>query len=64
MNKTLSKALMERSKTKNRYNKHPTEANKTIYNKQRNICVNLLRKENKKYYNNLDINIFSDNKKF
>ena len=64
MNKTLSKAFMERSKLKNRYNKYPTKANKIIYNKQRNFCVHLLRKEKKKYYNNLDINIFSDNKKF
>ena len=48
MNKTLSKAFIERSKLKNRCNKDPTEVNKTLYNKQRNFCVNLLRKEKKK----------------
>ena len=64
MNRTLSKAFMHRSKLKNRYNKKPTEANKTSYNQQRNYCVSLLRKEKKKYYNNLDLKIFADNKKF
>ena len=64
MNKTLSKAFMHRSKLKNKYHKNPTESNKTAYKKQRNFCVSLLRKEKKKYYNNLDIKIFDDNKKF
>ena len=54
---------MERSKSKNRYNKFPTEENNTLHKKQRNYCVNLLCRE-KNYYNNLDINIFNDNKKF
>ena len=49
----LSKAIMHRSKLKNRYNKNPTEQNKINYKKQRNFCVNLLRREKKKYYNNL-----------
>ena len=64
MNQTLSKAFMHRSKLKNRYNKNPTEVNKISYNQQRNHCVSLLRKEKKKYYNNLDLKIFADNKKF
>ena len=64
MNKTLSKAFMHRSKLKNRFNKNPTEENKTLYKKQRNFCVSLLRKEKKKYYNNLDMKIFNDNNKF
>ena len=64
MNKTLSKAFMNRAKLKNNFNKNPTEENKQLYKKQRNFCVRLLRKEKKEYYNNLDLNIFSDNKKF
>ena len=64
MNKVLSKAFMQRSKLKNNFNKNPTELNERLYKKQRNLCVNLLRKEKKKYYNNLDLNIFEDNKKF
>ena len=64
MNKALSKEFMHRSKLKNRYHKNPTEENKTAYKKHRNFCVSLLKKEKKKYYNNLDMNIFEDNKKF
>ena len=64
MNKVLSKALMHRSKLKNQYNKTPNEKNKSLCRKQRIFCLNLLRKEKKKYYNNLDLKIFEDNKKF
>ena len=64
MNKVLSKAFMQRSKLKNNFNKNPTDINKSMYKKQRNFCVNLLRKEKKKYYNNLDLKIFQDNRKF
>ena len=64
MNKVLSKEFIHRTRLKNKYLKNPNEANKLLYNKQRNFCVNLLKKEKKKYYNNLDIKIFEDNKKF
>ena len=64
MSKILSKAFMHRSKLKNLYNKNPTVLNNINYKRQRNFCVNLLSREKKKYYNNLDLKIFSDNKKF
>ena len=35
-----------------------------MYKKQCNFCVNLIRKEKNKYYNNLDLKIFQDNRKF
>ena len=56
MNKTMSKAIMTTSRLKNKFLKNPTEENKINYNKQRNYCVNLLRKIKKNYYANLDIN--------
>ena len=64
MNRTLSKAFMHRSKLKNKYHKSPTVANKKSYTKHRNFCVSLLKKERKKYYNNLDLKVIEDNKKF
>ena len=64
MNKVLSKAFMHRTKLKNQYNNTPNENNKNLYKRQRNFCVNLLRKEKRKYYNNLDLKIMEDNKKF
>ena len=34
------------------------------YKKQRNFCVNLLKKAKKEHFANLDVNSISDNKKF
>ena len=64
MNKKLCKAFMNRSRLRNKFIKYPTNLNKSNYNRQRNYCVNLLRREKKKYYGNLDIKNFTDNKKF
>ena len=64
MNKELSKAIMKRSKLRNRYNKFPTNENLTIYKKQRNLCVKLSRKTKRDYYSNLNINKITDNKQF
>ena len=63
MNKTLSKAFMYRSRLKNNFNKNPTHENKVLYNKQRNFCVSLVKKEKQNYYNNLDVTIFDSNRK-
>ena len=63
MIKAILKAFMHRSKLKNLYNKNPTEFNISNYKKQRNFCVGLLAKEKKKYYNNLYLTIFNDNRK-
>ena len=43
--KKLSKAIMNRSRFRNKYLKNPNVENKAKYNKQRNYCVNLLRRE-------------------
>ena len=51
---------MTRSRLRNKYLKNPNNPNKLKYNKQRNYCVNLLRKEKKKYYNNLDVKLITD----
>ena len=53
MNKTLAKAIMNRTRLKNKYYKECNELNKSNYNKQRNYCLNLLRREKNKYYTNL-----------
>ena len=41
MTKELSKAIMLRSKLKNKHNKCPNDENLKIYRKQRNYCVSL-----------------------
>ena len=62
MNKTLSKAFMHRAKLRNNSHKFPTPENIEAFKQYRNFCVNLLRKEKKKFYNNLDVSIMFDNK--
>ena len=64
MTKTLRKAIMHRSKLKNIYNKKRTNDNWANYKKQRNFCVNLLRKTKTDYFKNLNIRDLSDNRKF
>ena len=64
MNKTLAKAVMTRSRLRNKFLKNPSDINRTNYSKYRNYCTSLFRKEKKLYYNNLDMKSFTDNKKF
>ena len=44
MNKQLSKAIMNRSRLKNKFHKNPNVINESRYEQQRNYCVNLARK--------------------
>ena len=46
------------------YNKTRTEEDRIAYTKYKNFCTNLLVREKKKYYGDLDTTIFADNKKF
>ena len=55
---------MNRSRLRNKFLNNPNEINKINYNKHRNYCVNLLRKEKRKYYNNIDLKFITDNKQF
>ena len=64
LNKALSKAIMQRTKLRNKSLKDPSAANKFSYSKQRNWCVLLLRKEKKKHFANLNEKDIADNKKF
>ena len=64
MNKTLSQAFMTRARLRNKYYRNNTPENKLAYTKHKNFCINLLQRERKKYYNELDTTIFESNKKF
>ena len=55
---------MTRSKLENSCNLGRTSINFENYKKQRNICVNLLRKSKKQYFNNIDVKNVMGNKKF
>ena len=55
---------MVRSKLRNKFQKSSTIESRDAYKKQRNYCVSLLRATKKNYYDNLNINVIIDNKKF
>ena len=62
--KELRKGIYTRSKLRNKYNRNPTEENKTTYKKQRNKRVSLRRKAIKVYFNNLTKTGVQTNKDF
>ena len=64
MNKNLREAIMNRSRLLNRYGKEKTEANRSTYKRQKNVCVKLVRKSEKEFYNNLNLKYITENKLF
>ena len=63
MTKELSKPIMLRTKLRNQFLKIKTSEAKLNFKNQRNLCVGLLRKTKRNYYENLDLNDINDNKK-
>ena len=64
MDKDLSKAIMDRTRFRNKFFKNRNDENRKKYSKQRNYCVSLLRKTKKHYYGDLNEKNILDNKKF
>ena len=64
MTKELHKAIMKRSRLRNKFLKNRTENNQKNFEHQRNFCKKLLRITKKSYYSNLDIKKVTDNKTF
>ena len=62
--KGLHKAIMKRSRLRNKFLRDRTETSRKEYKEQRNFCVNLLKKAKKDHLANLDVNSVLDNRKF
>ena len=62
--KELSKSIMLRSKLRKRFLKDRRKESRSKYKKQRNVCVYLLKKAKKDYYENIDISNLTDSNKF
>ena len=60
----LNNAIMQRSRLRSKYFEFKTRAARIAYNKQRNMCVSILRKSKKFYYENLDTKNIADKGKF
>ena len=64
MTKSLRKAIMTRSRLKNKYWNDPSVENYENYRIQRNICVTILRQAKKEYFSKLDTKNIEDSKRF
>ena len=64
INRTLRKVFISKSKLKRTYSLDRTTIKFENYQKQRNNCVNLLRKSKKQYFSNIDVKNVTGNKKF
>ena len=60
----MYREIMRRTRLRNKFIDSKTDADRIAYNKQRNYCVSLIRKEKKAYYSNLNIRDVTDNKTF
>ena len=64
MNKDIHKAIMTRTRLRNRFLKEPTQMNRLARKKQRNYYVSLMRQNKKEYYGSINFNHITDNKNF
>ena len=62
MNNEIFKAIMTRTRLRNRFLKNRSNRNRNLFRKQRNLCVSLLRKSKKGYFSNLNEKQITDNK--
>ena len=59
MTKILRKAIIKHSRLRNKILSDRTEMSRKEYKKQRNFCVNLLKRAKKEHFTNLDRNSLS-----
>ena len=64
MTKEVRKAIIKRSKLRNKFLQDKNEKSRNDYRKQRNLCVALVRRAKQQYFSSLDLNLIADNKKF
>ena len=64
MTKELRKVIMKRLQLKNWYNNNRHYENCYLYKKQRDFCVNVLRKTKRNYLENVKMQDITDNNKF
>ena len=64
MTKELHKAIMKRSRSRNKFLKTNSITDRKNYDLQRNYCKKLLRATKKSYFNNLEIIKINDNRSF
>ena len=64
MTKIVRKAIMRRSALENKFYKDKSLESGIRYRKQKNYTKRLIKREKKKYFSNLNMNNYTDNKRF
>ena len=64
MTKALCKAIMERSKLRNKFNEERNTEDWSEYKRQRHLCSNLLKQSKNRHFNSFNLNDISENKMF
>ena len=54
---------MKRSRLRNKFLETKSDIDRKAYNKQRDLCVSLIRREKKNFFDNISIRDITDNKK-
>ena len=64
MTKTLRKAIMKRSKLRNKFNEEINIENWSEYKRQCNLCSKRLKQSKQRHFNSLNVNDVTLNKNF
>ena len=64
MDREFNQAIMIKSNLRNKFLKLKTEENRSVYVKQCNYCVKLLRQKKRQYFENVILSSITDNKLF
>ena len=64
MIKDLRKEIMQRSTLRNIFLQERADEEKALYNKQKDLCLSLLRKTRRNYFRQLNTNTVSDSRTF
>ena len=64
INKTINKEIMKRLQLRNKFLNTKSDIDRKTCNKQHNLCVSLIRREKKNFFNNISTHDITDNKTF
>ena len=64
INKKINKEIIKRSRLRKKFLNTESDIDRKAYNKQRNLCVSLIRSEKKNFFNNINTSDITDNKTF
>ena len=60
----MNKEIMKRSRLRNKFFSTKNDIDRKVYNKQRNLCVSLIRSEKNNFFSNINTRDITDNKTF